>query len=91
MPSAPKLPLSDSLPYADRIYFSLSCRGCGRLVSMGVKRAVRLAGGLSAEEWLARLRCTECGHRGVMIQVAADTRGVTQQEREGPLPVTLEE
>jgi DNA-directed RNA polymerase subunit RPC12/RpoP len=91
MPSAPLLPLAAHLAYAHRVYLALGCRGCGRESFMGVKRAARLGAGMTTEEWLARLRCTRCGHRGARLQVCADTRGETQKGRDGPLPVTLEE
>lgn len=89
-PTLPKLPLATSLPHADKLYFSIGCRGCHRSVEMGVRRAVRLAAGLSTDEWLARLRCTACGHRGAGLQVHPDTRPHDSIQREGPLAVTQE-
>lgn len=92
MPNTRKLPLTEYLPVADRVYFGLDCRNCPRHVRMGVRRAVRLAADSpTTERWLERLRCTKCGGRGASIIVCADTRGQTQKEQEGPLPVTLEE
>lgn len=91
MARAPKLPLTEALPYAHRTYLSLGCRSCGHRAEMGIRRAVRLAGGQSTEEWLERLRCTRCGGRGANITLCADTRGEVQKERDGPLPVTLQD
>ncbi|MCW8087604.1 hypothetical protein [Sabulicella glaciei] len=87
----PLLPLAASLHLADRHFFSLSCRGCQRMVDMGVRRAVRLANGQRTEDWLARLRCIECGSRGASIQFRADTRNAEAIARDGPLPVCQEE
>ncbi|MCW8086616.1 hypothetical protein [Sabulicella glaciei] len=87
----PLLPLSISLPHAHIHYFAFSCRRCGRSVDVGIRRAVRLCGDLSTEEFLARMRCRECGHRGALITVHGDPRPPDVVERDGPLPVTLEE
>lgn len=89
-PPLPKIPLTASLPHADKLYLSVGCRGCHRSVEMGIRRAVRLAAGISTDEWLARLRCTECGHRGAMVQVHPDTRPHDVFLRDGPHPVTQE-
>ncbi|WP_207539664.1 hypothetical protein [Sabulicella rubraurantiaca] len=86
----PLLPLDSSLDLADRHYYGLTCRGCQRTVRMGIRRAVRLAGGQRTEDWLKRLRCVACGHRGAGIQLLADVRNHETIEREGLLSVTQE-
>ncbi|MCW8084715.1 hypothetical protein [Sabulicella glaciei] len=58
---------------------------------MDIRRATRLAGDLPTEEFLARMHCTECRHRGAQIMVHGDPRPPDVVERNGPMPVTLEE
>lgn len=86
----PKLRLNEHLSRADHLFLTITCRGCRRNVAMGVRRAVRLVGELTTDAWLARLRCSECGIRGTMLQVHADTRPREAFLRDGPLAVTQE-
>jgi hypothetical protein len=77
------------LPLASSLWFSTGCR-CGRLATISVRRAIRLAGSdlATVGELGRRLRCSACGRKGVGVTIAPDTRSPGEREREGPAAET---
>ncbi|MBP0447723.1 hypothetical protein J8J14_23510 [Roseomonas sp. SSH11] len=79
------------VPLQDTTFFSLFCsepKGCGRVASSSVGRAISLMGGdgnRTTQEFAARLRCAECGNRRIEVRVSIDPRTHETRLREGLL------
>jgi hypothetical protein len=76
------------LELADSLWFSACCRRCGHAAPIGVRAAIQMAGDVTARELARRLRCAECGTKGVLLMVTPDTRTPEARRRDGPAPET---
>jgi hypothetical protein len=81
------------LPMANSVWFSAGCQGrqgCGHIVPIGVRAALRIMGSGEATvgELGQRLRCSRCSNRQIGITVQPDTRTAEVIKRDGPAPET---
>jgi hypothetical protein len=61
------------LPHANFHWFSAGCPDCGHDTPIGVRPAIEMTGSGDATvgQLKRRLRCTGCGGRRVLVQIAA--------------------
>jgi hypothetical protein len=77
---------------ADAYWLVFTCAGeygCQRSIELGIRPAIaRFGRNMTIRGIAARLRCLGCGGRKIVTQVAADCRGASSREDEGPAPET---
>jgi hypothetical protein len=77
---------------ATSTYLSVTCRGCGRLSTLSITKAIRLTSSDRTVGQLAkRLRCDACGQQKALLNIAVDVRPHDLREREGPLPQVMDD
>jgi hypothetical protein len=77
------------LDLADTHWFGTTCVPCGRVHSISIPAALRLAGtGATFGELQCRLKCANC-RASLSLVVCSDSRPAATRDRDGPRPETL--
>jgi transcription elongation factor Elf1 len=67
----------------------MTCVPCGRVQSISVAAAIRLAGaGVTFGELQRRLKCANCG-ASLSLVVCSDSRPAATRDRDGQRPETI--
>jgi hypothetical protein len=81
--------LSSYLDLSETHWFGMTCVPCGRVQSISVPAAIRLAGtGATFGQLQRRLRCANCSAPLSMV-VCSDSRPAATRDRDGPRRETL--
>jgi hypothetical protein len=81
--------LQSYLDLADTHWLGMTCVPCGRIQSVSIPGAIRLAGtGATFDALHRRLRCADCGAPMSMV-VCSDSRPAATRDRDGPRHETL--